>query len=952
MYTISSDILNRFQSGQKQYARLTFSNNSTIENDRIIQGTFSINRYVVTGESIGIGSTVAAELSFVLRNGDAAYTSDDFLDEEVFAEIGVMDSNDTIQYVPFGYYTFDDASESATTINLSALDRMLKFEKTVGTITFPITVNNLLAAACTACSVTLDSSVTGLVNGTYSVTELPDSVKTWREVLQWICEITGTNAWITRDGKLKLSWFATSSSATLTTANRLNSSVGKDVISITGVTILANNVKYTAGTNTRPLTITDNGLISHDHQTVADAINTARNGYSYSSFTATAMPLPQLDPMDVITFVKGASNILCPVTDITFKLSGMTTLGCKSDQLAHGRSYGLQDATFYAHNIAANAVTADKISVDDLAALRATIAGWNIGTEALYKEVTSGGYTYRVELCAPASITPNTQCITVKRKATGSSTWEIIDTTTYGGQHTAKDFIANGRVQIAPDYDLQEAGVYAVDLEQNGAELYANPNFLNIEEGGSQTHLDATVVSSTAADDTMLRMENYGADYAEFRATQGDYGTRDYKEAALSPKEVRVKSNSYSGNPEWEAKMTSDKVSVSTADGTLHTDMEYNGIAADSGDYRASVSASSAGGFLEVVDQNSGKSSMLSLSELTVNDHDLLRLTPHFAQMFATAIPANADLNTTTYLKVGQYCCFTSAAAATLSNCPTDFAFCMTVLVPFSSAYDNETTTTWQYRVRKIVCYNGEEYVQAANSNGSGVWTYNAWRKVVDVGTNEYKRIVPHLYAGYATVVPSGANLNSQAYMKIGEYSLTTAVAQSCSSYLPYATEGRLTVYTPSGTTYDDESGTWKYRIREYETWDGRKWRQLCQVNGTAGSWTYGAWQFVFGSINGTLTPATGYALDESFCKQVGQTVNIRVWISGLATNAQTHSNAIKVTGVALPSTPIRFVFTCWLNNGIAAYAGYGSMDTYGNITLVKAVTNSNKASFEFTYVV
>ena len=720
MYTISSDILNRFQSGQKQYARLTFSNNSTIENDRIIQGTFSINRYVVTGESIGIGSTVAAELSFVLRNGDTAYTSDDFLDEEVFAEIGVMDSNDTIQYVPFGYFTFDDAAESATTINLSALDRMLKFEKTVGTITFPITVNNLLAAACTACSVTLDSSVTGLVNGTYSVTALPDSVKTWREVLQWICEITGTNAWITRDGKLKLSWFATSSSATLTTANRLNSSVGKDVISITGVTILANNVKYTAGTNTRPLTITDNGLISHDHQTVADAINTARNGYSYSSFTATALPLPQLDPMDVITFVKESSNISCPVTDITFKLSGMTTLGCKSDQLAHGRSYGLQDATFYAHNIAANAVTADKISVDDLAALRATIAGWKIATDALYKDVTINGTTYRVSLNAPASPSLTTPAFSVKKRTSSSEPWEEVADILYSGKVISKDFEATGSVKIQPDYDMQAAGVYAIDLEQNGAELYANPNFLNIEEGGSQTHLDSTVISSTAADDTMLRMENYGADYAEFRATQGDYGTRDYKEAALSPKEVRVKSNSYSGNPAWEAKMTSERVSVSTADGTLHTDMEYNEVTADSGDYRASVRASSVGGFLEVVDQNTGNSSVLSLSELTVNDRDILRTHQSLVGGYGTVIPANANLNTDEYCEVGRFYVGADSTAATHTNCPTRYAYMMDVFAPISSDYENTS-----YIVREIRTRYGDKYVQCVT--GSTSKTYSKW---------------------------------------------------------------------------------------------------------------------------------------------------------------------------------------------------------------------------------
>ena len=741
MYTISSAILNIFRNGSKQYARLTFSDTSTIENNRIVQGTFTINRYVATGESIGIGSTVAAELSFVLRNTDAAYASDDLLGEEVFVEIGVMDSNSTIQYVPFGYFTIDDAIENANTISVSALDRMLKFEQTVGTITFPITVNNLLAAACTACSVILDSSVTGLVNGSYSVTGLPDSVKTWREVLQWICEITGTNAWITRDGKLMLSWFATTSSMSLTTANRKDSSVGKDVISLTGVTILSNDTKYTAGTNTRPLTITDNGLISHDHQTVANAINTARNGYSYSSFNATVLPCPHLDPMDVITFVKGSSNILCPVTDITFKLNGMTALGCKSDQTAHGRSYGLQDATFYAHNIAANAVTADKISVDDLAALRATIAGWRIATDALYKDVTINGTTYRVSLNAPTSPSLTTPAFSVKKRTSSSDPWEEVADILYSGKVISKDFEATGSVKIQPDYDMQASGVYAIDLEQNGAELYANPNFLNIEEGGSQTHLDSTVIHVTAADDTSLRMENYGADYAEFRATQGEYGTQYYKEAALSPTEVRIKTNNVSGNPYHLARMTSESVGiyVDNASQTPCAVVDDSGLEVDSFNnaYRAMVYANDNGAWFEAYENSTGKETMVGLNELTIASHDLLRLTPHFAQMFATNIQANSDLNTPACCAVGQYYAGSDATVATLANCPTTVAFSMTVCAPIQTTYDNESSA-WVYRVRTIVNLMGEEWVQYCYTGAGGAWNYSEWKRVLTNAPSTY----------------------------------------------------------------------------------------------------------------------------------------------------------------------------------------------------------------------
>lgn len=944
MYPISSALKQAFESNAKQYARITVGS-TVIDNSRIRLGSFSVNRYALAEDTVVFGSCVAAEFNVTLENGDGAYGTGTFLGQEAYVEVG-CDLSGTVTYVPLGYFKFDMVTAQASALKLSALDRMMNFEAIVNPTPYTIsgTVSSLIDTVCTACGVTR-GTFTLPVNGALALSGEVSDVKTYRDILRWIGEVTGTIAYIGYDGKLYFGWYSGTEDFSVDPTNRTQGSISDDATTITSVSIVQGENMVTAGTGAK-IVIRDNALIplaSATAQTIADALYNHVNGFTYRTFEAGVFPMPHIAPLDcgVYSDLDGNDFDVC-CTDWTFTLNANTKIAGKGGKQAYGRGYTLDESVFTARNIAAGAVTAEKISVQDLAALRATIAGWKISTDALYKDITINGTTYRVSMNAPASPSLTTPAFSVKKRTSSSNPWEEVADILYSGKVISKDFEATGSVKIAPDYDMQAAGVYAIDLEQNGAELYANPNFLNIEEGGSQTHLDATVVSSTAADDTMLRMENYGADYAEFRATQGTYGASSYREGALSPKEVRfAKTNSTASSH-----MNADEVEVGDSK------MESGSFTSENNDYRASMWTTGGGGFFEVYDQNSGKSSMLSLSDLTVNDHDLLRLTPHFAQMFATSIPANADLNSVTYLAVGQYSCFTSAAAASLSNCPTNIAFCMTVLTPFSSAYDNETTATYQYRVRKIVCYNGEEYVQAANSNSVGAWTYNAWRKVVDVGTNEYKRIVPHLYAGYATVVPSGANLNSQEYMKIGEYSLTTAVAQSCSSYLPYATEGRLTVYTPSGTTYDDESGTWKYRIREYETWNGNKWRQLCQVNGTAGSWTYGAWQFVFGSINGTLTPATGFALDESFCKQVGQTVNIRVWISGLSTTTQTHANAIKVTGVALPSTPIRFVFTCWLNNGIAAYAGYGSMDTYGNITLVKAVTNSNKASFEFTYVV
>lgn len=97
-----------------------------------------------------------------------------------------------------------------------------------------------------------------------------------------------------------------------------------------------------------------------------------------------------------------------------------------------------------------------------------------------------------------------------------------------------------------------------------------------------------------------------------------------------------------------------------------------------------------------------------------------------------TSIPANANLNTVAYLKVGKYYCSQNADAKTITNCPSVDAFSMEVFNPLSPVVDNETTAQYVYRLRLLTVYNtGVQYIQYCTV-GSTVnkWTYNAWNIV------------------------------------------------------------------------------------------------------------------------------------------------------------------------------------------------------------------------------
>lgn len=113
-------------------------------------------------------------------------------------------------------------------------------------------------------------------------------------------------------------------------------------------------------------------------------------------------------------------------------------------------------------------------------------------------------------------------------------------------------------------------------------------------------------------------------------------------------------------------------------------------------------------------------------NELNEKDRLKLSLIP-----FGLNIPENADLNTVDYLSVGSYFCSQNATVKTFTNCPTTQAFLMQVYSPISKSIDNEATGAWVYRLRKLMSYQGDEYIQYISTSGAaGEFTYGEWKKI------------------------------------------------------------------------------------------------------------------------------------------------------------------------------------------------------------------------------
>lgn len=126
-----------------------------------------------------------------------------------------------------------------------------------------------------------------------------------------------------------------------------------------------------------------------------------------------------------------------------------------------------------------------------------------------------------------------------------------------------------------------------------------------------------------------------------------------------------------------------------------------------------------------------------TVSAKTINRNGL-----ELTRIFSTLIPygtqitasstSTVDLNTATYMKVGNYFCSANAEAKYITNLPkADTAFMMQVLSPLSTTIDNENGT-WVYRLRIIRFYTGEEFTQYCYTSGTGGnWSYGSWIRTV-----------------------------------------------------------------------------------------------------------------------------------------------------------------------------------------------------------------------------
>lgn len=344
MYKVSQEVKNLFNKNYIQVADITVNgvNESfSVAENEIVQGSLSIDRYSVSNSKIEVGSAVAAELTLKLKNDDGKYDNTVFEGAEVFVKIGIKKwdahrwENAVIHWIPCGYFTIDEPPRALSTITISALDRMILFDKTVdiSKLSFPMTVADLLNKICTICGVTLATDITQLPNKDYQITAYPEGQDlTYRTLLQWCAALTGTCAFMNYDGNLELKWYE-QTDLTISPSERYNSDMQENDVAITGIYFKdAANTEYIAGTDDYCLDLSSNGLLQDNVQVVLDTLYVSLKGFSYRPYTATIKSAPYIYPMDMIHYEDAKGEVHDTIiTNVTFGMNLSTSIAGKGE---------------------------------------------------------------------------------------------------------------------------------------------------------------------------------------------------------------------------------------------------------------------------------------------------------------------------------------------------------------------------------------------------------------------------------------------------------------------------------------------------------------------------------------------------------------------------------------------------------------------------------------------
>lgn len=426
-------------------ATLTLADGTVRElvGDDFMMGSMAFSDAVSSSGSFDIGASIINKLDFTLNNYDRRFDDYDFTNATVVPYVGVELDSGNIEWLMKGHYGVEQPESYGSTIGISALDNMRKFElpySEVGTV-YPASLRTIVMDVCSRCGVTLSN--TNFTNGSYSVAQRPDdSALSCLDIIAYAAQASGNYARCAVNGQLALDWYNTdvyenedwldgdrfdddspySSGGTADGGNFINYNSGDsydggefdanvlanvyayssatiitDDVVITGISVTAEDEVDEDGTSGEEgetalfgaegyvLTIEGNPLIQYGcAAAVAAQIGARIVGMRFRPFDVSAVGNPAVEAGDPVILTDHLQNqYMSFITTLTYKVGSYETFEC------HAETPGRNSAASY------SAVT--KAYVKARNALRQEKTAREIALEELARELAGSSGLYMTE---------------------------------------------------------------------------------------------------------------------------------------------------------------------------------------------------------------------------------------------------------------------------------------------------------------------------------------------------------------------------------------------------------------------------------------------------------------------------------------------------------------------------------------------------------------------------
>lgn len=361
-----------------------------VDNSDLWQNGMKLDTATSSSNSFDLGAIITGQLTLTLNNIDEKFSDYDFTDcTATNVKVGLKLPDGTTESLSYGKFYLNEAKYNGSIITLTFYDSIYKFDQpySKSNLSYPATLRQIVQDACSVCGVTQGTFT--FDQDDFVVQERPDdSSITFRQVLQWVGQISCQYFCADVQGRLRMAWYDVGLLDSLVTdveegylqdttgayvldhnSEKINTlkllsepdddveespyddtmfheiesftslTTGLDDVVITGIRIIQEvdsedggkeNITIQYGTDGYVLGIEGNKFITEENASdVAAMVGIKTIGMQFRSFSANALSDPTIEPGDVVLLIdRKKKRYKSIVTNNTFHPGNFQAFSC------------------------------------------------------------------------------------------------------------------------------------------------------------------------------------------------------------------------------------------------------------------------------------------------------------------------------------------------------------------------------------------------------------------------------------------------------------------------------------------------------------------------------------------------------------------------------------------------------------------------------------------------